>query len=329
MPRSRTRDFDLPPRCSRRNGRISYRPPSGGRITFDLPRNATVKQIWDEYDLIVRSHRPHSLRTIAETYFDSVIYEKYAPRTMKDHRNHLKSLEKVFGDSDMSRAQPAHITAWRNKRGKVAKESANKELSFLRVIMDHAVEVGLLQSSPAKLVKKLPLTKAEQDARRIHRRNSYVTDAQYHEMHKQAGTTLQAAMEILYCTGIRMGDLLRLKWSDVHEDYIEIVEGKTINEYRKEISPRLSAALQKARKIKPLSPYVIHTGRGRKYTEDGFGTLWQYTRTHKMPEHLRFGIHRIRHKAITDADDKRKFSQHKTQAMADHYDDSIPTSPSH
>ncbi|MCZ6501379.1 MAG: hypothetical protein O6945_02570 [Gammaproteobacteria bacterium] len=52
-----------------------------------------------------------------------------------------------------------------------------------------------------------------------------------------------------------------------------------------------------------------------------------------MPDHERFGIHRIRAKAITDwagsRQDKWMFSQHKSESMVDLYDASIPTSPSH
>ncbi len=146
-----------------------------------------------------------------------------------------------------------------------------------------------------------------------------------------AGPVLRASMEILYCTGIRMGDLLRLKWTDVDQEFIHIEEGKTMSEFRKEITPRLTVALALARKLPgvDLSHYVIHNRRGQRYTEDGFGTLWQYTRT-KLPEHERFGIHLLRHKAITDwSGDRQGFSQHKTRAMVDLYDDSIPASPSH
>jgi len=330
VPRKRIKDLDLPPRCNRHHGKISYRSPSGGRITFhDLPKDATVKQIWDEYERIIRSHRPHSLQTIAEAFFESIVYDKYAARTKKDHQRYLISLNRAFGDSDMSKAQAPDITTWRNTRAQVAKESANKELSFLRVIMNHAVEIGLLLENPANKVKKLPLTKVEQLAKRKVNRSSYVTNARYEVMYQAAGTTLKAAMEILYTTGIRMGDLLRLKWSDVHDDHIIIIEGKTDNEYNKVISPRLREALVQARKIMPLSPYVIHNQRGQAYTEDGFGSLWQYTRK-KLPKHERFGIHKIRHKAITDwSGDRQGFSQHKTRAMVDLYDNSVPTSPSH
>ncbi len=335
MTRKRIHDLDLPPRCSRRNGKISYRPPSGGRVTFhDLPRNATPRDIWEKYELVVRSHRPHSLQTIAESYFNSLTYQKYSPRTTKNHRDYLKSLTRVFGDSDFSKAKPVHITKWRNARCQVAKEQGNKELSFLRVVLDHAVEIGLLHDNPANKVKKLPLTKNEQVAKRKAKRDSYITNQQYDKFYQIAGPVLRASIEILYCTGIRMGDLLRLKWSDVHDGYIHIEEGKTANEYRKEITPRLEAALEQARKLPGvhLSPCVIHNRKGHKYTEDGFGSLWQYTRLRLLPQD-RFGIHKIRSKAITDwkgdRKDKWMFSKHKTESMIDQYDLSIPTSPSH
>jgi len=285
--------------------------------------------VWEAYNNVIRSHTPTSLETIANLYFNSEDYKKYSTRTKKNHQNYLKSLKRVFGDSDMAKAEPKHINDWRDARGKQARESANKELSFLRLVLDHSVTVGLLRDNPARKVKKLPMSQEEKQERRKARRKKYVTNRQYAAMYKIANPTIRAAMEILYCTGIRMGDLLRLQWKDVHDDYIDIEEGKTLNDYHKEMSPRLASALREARKIEPLSPFVIHNRRGQAYTEDGFGTTWQKIRV-KLPEHDRFGIHQIRHKSITDwKGDKQQFSQHATEAMAKHYDDSIPKAPSH
>ena len=96
------------------------------------------------------------------------------------------------------------------------------------------------------------------------------------------------------------------------------------------------AALTLARKTPgvDLSPYVIPNEKGKKYTEDGFGTNWQYWRTHKsVKEDDRFGIHKLRSKAISDSDgdrrDKWMFSRHKTESMVEEYDMTLPTAPSH
>ena len=90
MARTRIYDLDLPPRCSRRNGKISYRPPTGGRITFhDLPRNATPGEIWKKYEQIIRSHRPHSLQSMADSYFQSVSYVLKETRTVLQRAREL------------------------------------------------------------------------------------------------------------------------------------------------------------------------------------------------------------------------------------------------
>ena len=85
MPRRRTKDFDLPPRGERRykSGRISYLPPTGGRISLDLPPNATGGQIWEEYERITQQHNPLSIQSLFDEYERSDLFEQRVPFLQK------------------------------------------------------------------------------------------------------------------------------------------------------------------------------------------------------------------------------------------------------
>lgn len=332
-----------------RNGKVSYMPPTGGRITFhDLGKNPTVAEVWAEYEQRKRKHLATGLQTIADDFINSERYKKYSSRTKKNHQAYLKSLLKYFPNSDFSRARPKHINDWLEARAKIAKEQANKELSFLRMTLAHGVMRGILLHNPAEKVAKLPLSQSEKKAKKKAKQESYVTDQQYDRVYPIMPLRGQITMELLFCLGIRIGDFLRLKVSDVHmyssarlnqmgiqtHGVIDIDEGKGINEYSREITDRVLAALQLAKTIEGIrSPtYLMHNEQGKKYTVDGFETNWRRWMS-KIPEKDRFTPHQMRAKAISDwAGDRRDkwmFSRHKTESMVDQYDLSKKVVPSH
>lgn len=349
MARRRKVETGLPPRCDIRNGKVSYLPPGGGRITFhDLGKNPTLDEVWEEYEERKQGFLSTGLKSIAQDFMQSERYSKYSPRTKKNHLAYLNSLLKYFPKSDFSRARPHHINQWLEHRGKIAKEQANKELSFLRITLAHGVMVGILRTNPAEHVQKLPLSQAEKKAKRKAKQESYVTNAQFDRVYRQMPLRGQISMEMLFCLGIRIGDFLRLGIKDIQfyeqptpnkmgttvHGIIDIDEGKGINEYSREITDRVLAALELARTIKGVrSPtYFMHNEKGQKYTVDGFETNWRRWMS-KVPKQDRFTPHQLRAKAISDWGESRKdkwmFSRHKTQSMVDEYDLKKKVVPSH
>jgi integrase len=136
-------------------------------------------------------------------------------------------------------------------------------------------------------------------------------------------------MEISYCTGCRLGDVLKIRWDEI-EETIFIDEVKTGREYNKELSTRLRAALAAAKDLPSHSfgGWVVRTKAGTKYTVSGFESRWTTARN-KIKAVERFTSHEIRKKATTDAKgDKQKFTMHRDASMLRIYDLSIEVSPS-
>ena len=48
-----------------------------------------------------------------------------------------------------------------------------------------------------------------------------------------------------------------------------IVQSKTLHRHNKIITPRVSAVLHRARRIQPISKYVIHNQQGKKILSHG------------------------------------------------------------
>lgn len=349
MARRRKNDTGLPPRCVIRGGKVSYQPPTGGRITFhELGKNPDLEEVWERYRALQRKHIPTGLKALADAFIASERYKKYSERSAKNHQQYLTSLLRVFGESDFARARPKHINTWLEARGKTAKAQANKELSFLRLVLDYAVANDIIRANPARLVDKLPYSQEEKKAKRKAKQESYVSNARFDRVYKLMPLRGQISMELLFCLGIRIGDFLRLSVKDTQmfdeprlnnagrtiHGIIDIDEGKGINEYSREITDRVLAALELARTIEGVrSPvYLMHNQKGQKYTVDGFETNWRRWMS-KVPPNDRFTPHQLRAKAISDWDgdrrDKWMFSRHKTESMVDTYDLKKKIVPSH
>ena len=160
-------------------------------------------------------------------------------------------------------------------------------------------------------------------------RDYYVPDDHYQAMLESSPLVLQVAMEISYCTGLRVTDVLEMKWEQIKEG-IDIELSKTGVKMTKELSPRLKAALAAAKQLPGLwSSYVVHNQKGQKYTRSGFNSTWKRYRA-KLPEGHGFQFRDIRKKSITDWQGETKtVSGHKTDQMTARYKIKPIKSPSH
>lgn len=112
-------------------------------------------------------------------------------------------------------------------------------------------------------------------------------------------------MTLSALTGIRQGDLLKLKRSDFTNDGLRWTQGKT----GKDVHVLWTDALREVyeagiRLRKTASIWFLPNRAGGPYTPDGFRSLWHKT---MQKDHgvKRFRFHDLRGKAGTDAEDWR------------------------
>ena len=117
--------------------------------------------------------------------------------------------------------------------------------------------------SPAKDLLPLRLNQRQKAAQRAKKR--HVSDKDYTALLATVTAPVHVAMEVSYCTGIRQGDVLKLRWDDIGES-VYIMEGKTDNEYYKKISPRLRAALELAKTLpgQAQGGWVVRNHEGQR-----------------------------------------------------------------
>ncbi len=126
-----------------------------------------------------------------------------------------------------------------------------------------------------------------------------------------ANKVIRAYIAIKLLTGLRRGDLLRLRVSDVCEDGLHVRVSKTGRAVVYEMTDALREAIDDAKAARPkdIAPWLFVTRTGKAYvTEDGrahsFDSLWQRFMAKVIKETEvteRFTEHDLRAKCASDA----------------------------
>lgn len=328
--RKRKNGANLPPRVYRRSsGRYQFKPLHGASEII-AHKHATTQEVWDEWKkrTVVDGT---SLSYFAEEYYKSNWFMALKPRTQDDYRKECSKVPlNAFKGWDASFITPADIHKYMQARGQKSIRRANLELTWFKNVFANAQRLGLVKVSPAKDLLPLRLNQKQKVAQRAKKR--HVSNEDYTALLAVVTAPVQVAMEVSYCTGIRQGDVLKLKWEDVVGESMYVMEGKTDNEFYKKISPRLRAALELAKTLPGHAHggWVVRSRTGQRYTRSGFGANFKRAKA-KLPKAQQFTFHDIRHKAITEAErsKKQEFSMHRDARMLGVYDHELPESPSH
>ena len=142
-------------------------------------------------------------------------YHEYAAtskRSYSKERYTLEALARTFGRIPLAKLTPWAIERWKSdRRGRIAAATLNRELTTLKAVLSKAVEWDLLDKSPAASVKYL-----HEDNRRVR----WLTSDELGRLLAAAAADvavawLVPAITLAVHTGLRQGELLRLRWEDV------------------------------------------------------------------------------------------------------------------
>jgi integrase len=225
-----------------------------------------------------------------------------APKTQESNRISIRPLRLVFGSMPIVAIKPRRAYQYRDKvTKKHGATSANRDLEVLSHSLSKAVEWGLIDRNPVKgQVRK----------NRIPRRERYVEDWEINEACKVSSPMLRAYIVSKLLTGLRRGDLLRLKVTDLGNDGIHVRTSKTgkylLITWSKELAEAVECALA-ARTI-DIVPWLFCTRSGTCYVQpngsaNAFDSLWQRFMTRAIEKTMpteRFQEKDLRKKTATD-----------------------------
>jgi integrase len=233
-----------------------------------------------------------------------------APRTLRDNEKESGFLcASPLGamlPQELAR-RPDLISEYRDRRvvdgrGKVR---ANRELSLLSGMFAWLIESGKIPGltvNPVRLVSRFPEKPKER----------YVEDHEFRAVYGIAQRSVCMAMDLVYASLQRPGDVLRLapsavRWKAVggqQQRVLSVQQGKTGRRVDIELTPALDAALsmlsnpEAAPGVPRLVRTVVHTPAGQPYTEAGIGAMLR--RYCKRAGVQTFGLMDIRAKGATD-----------------------------
>ena len=158
-------------------------------------------------DYVESVYKPVILPTMAKSTRD---------RTMSVYKNYLHP---AFGSLCLRDVTP--LTVQRYVSGmanwKLSQESKDKLRDVLSSILGSAVEYGLLVKNPVVGIR-LPVPKSGK------RSKPYVTEEQFYELLKSVVEPYATMMFVAVYTGLRVSEVIGLRWRNVHEDSITVEE---------------------------------------------------------------------------------------------------------
>ena len=197
-----------------------------------------------EYARMLSGERPiyAGPRTFAALVADYVASHKYrglSIRTAQDYDRVLSWVTEKIGPLPVDRMQRKDVIRAQSMNAD-RQRFANYIVQVLRILFEHAIDLGWRTENPAKGVGLLKSTGPKREAWPAGMVDAY-----------RAAATGRALLIFELCigTGQRIGDVLRMRWNDIDEGAIILTQGKTGQKLAVPITPRLAAILDATARI--------------------------------------------------------------------------------
>lgn len=306
----------LPKRWRFRAGKYRYLVPKGMEEYWDGKTEFTLGESLSEAyrAFSERVQDETSLTTMAgliDRYLKEVTPEKNI-RTRKDEPYLLKTLREVFGESSPRAIKPSHIYQVYNSLKPRGLHQANKFMGKLSHVFTKAIEWGVIDRHPMtnnKFIKQHPSPPKK-----------YITDEQVKLALESAPALLLEYVNLKMLTGLRMTDLLGLKWSDWDNGELNVEISKTINttgEVRIYVGDELAQIMDRLKSLTPfhIREYVFVNREGRPYLKpdkscSAFRERWAVWMRNVEKQHgFRFTERQLRVKVASDQETDKKAAE--------------------
>lgn len=276
-----------------------------GLTRVDEGESALLRALAKRKDVV--AVRPRSVDDLWDQWWGAA-KKGYAKSTQDDYELMGPKIKIGFESFDAPEVTPKAVFDFIHQWSD-APRTANKYLHILSMMFRFScAPLAWRNDNPCDQVEKLDEGK---------KRDRYITDREFHRIRQgcviskngskvPSGEIIVCAIDLAYLTFQRQGEIRRLKWSDVDDEWVYFKPTKTETttgaKVRWRRTPEIDAVLERARsfgKVKPLDGYVIHNLRGKPYTKSGIRTAWERACKRAGVEDAHF--HDLRGKAQTDA----------------------------
>jgi len=177
-----------------------------------------------------------TIDAVIVNFYRSTDFVKLKASTKKVRQNMLEKFRVVHGRKRVTMLTAAHLKAI---IGDMVERpaAANNLLKALRVLLRHAVDMGLISDNPSRNVRKFTT-----NAEGFHSW-SEIEIASFEARH-EPGTRAHLALSLLLYTGQRRSDVVRMGWQHINGDTLSVVQDKTGENLKIPFHPKLTSAIQ-------------------------------------------------------------------------------------
>lgn len=184
--------------------------------------------------------------------------------TRKARKNMLERFRVEHGQKRVAMLTAAHVKA---NLGDMSDRPgcANSLLKALRVLLRHAVDMGLIHDNPARNVRKLPV--------RSEGLHSWTeNEVEMFEVTHRPVTRAHLSLALRLFTGQRRSDVVRMVWQHIDGSLLNVTQDKTGAFLKVPMHPKLVAAINNM----PRTNFTfLLTEAGASFSAAGFGNWFR------------------------------------------------------
>ena len=248
---------------------------------------------------------PGSVNALCVSYYGSPNFRGLKASTAAVRRNIIESeIRSKHGDKPVARLERKHINDIIGAKNETP-QAANNLLMVLKLLLNYAVEIGMIRSNPALGVKGY--------ARRGEGFHAWgEADVAQFEAFYPVGTKERLALALLLYTGQRVSDVARMGQQHVKGEHIAIRQEKTDTPLMLKMHPKLVSILAA---VPRNNLTFLVTEHGKPFTSASFGN-WFRKRCNEagLPQCSAHGLRKCAATRLADAG----CSLHRIMAVTGH-----------
>lgn len=237
---------------------------------------------------------------------------KVAPSTRGQYRTAADALKSALREFSPEQVKSRHVASIK-LAGAGTPNMTNRKLSFLQIVFKYAVEWQIVDSNPCVGIERYKEAK----------RDRYLSDDEFFAIRDAAGPRLQVILDLLYCTGQRITDVLRIRKTDITDRGILFKQQKTGTKVCVLWTTEMRAAVERAKTLygNVTALTLLHSRTGKPPDYRTVLKQWHDARVAAGVEPAT--PHDMRAKAGTDTKrqggDATALLGHTSKAMTDRY----------
>ena len=223
---------DLPPNLYCRGGYYSYRDPRTGkeyvlgrdkRFAVNEAVAANMEMMPAKVSLVDKINGKEVVKfdTLLSSFEGALLHRKLSDKTRKENKQRIKTIRNHFEHYELNQVTTKEIHDFLNKWITAGKNNYAKVLrTTFSDIFKTAISSGLTSDNPVLNIRNNKI-EIEKDRLLLEEYKRIRSEAD--KLEPWVGLSLDLAL----VSGQRVGDLSKMKWSDISENKLNVVQSKT------------------------------------------------------------------------------------------------------